>query len=341
MKTIAFFNNKGGVGKTSLVHHLAWMLSDTGKTVVVADFDPQANLTGMFCKDEELENLWRDGKTGKTVYTAIEPLTRGVGDIDPKIAMQIKLEIDDSRIFLLPGDLRLSLFEDELSQQWPKCLDTSFERSFRVETAFARLIDHAAKKHNADYALVDVGPNLGAINRAALIACDYFVAPLAPDLFSLQGIVNLGPTIRQWREEWQERKNKFNAKPIADLALPAGGIRPLGYLIMRYSIRLDRPTAAYQKWIEQIPKKFRESVLEDESDWSGDPEKDEHRLATMKDYHSLMPLAQNARKPIFHLTPTDGAIAAHITAAKKCGDDFEKLAGKIVGAIERAERRIV
>ena len=338
MKTIAFFNNKGGVGKTSLVHHLAWMFSDTGKTVVVADFDPQANLTGMFCKDDVLENLWGDGKT---VYTAIEPLTRGVGDIDPKIAMQIKLEmleIDDSRIFLLPGDLRLSLFEDELSQQWPKCMDANFERSFRVETAFARLIDHAAKKHDADYALVDVGPNLGAINRAALIACDYFVAPLAPDLFSLQGIVNLGPTILQWREEWQKRKKEFNAKPIADLALPAGGIRPLGYLIMRYSIRLDRPTASYQKWIEQIPKKFRESVLGEESGWSGKPGDDEHLLATMKDYHSLMPLAQNARKPIFHLTPADGAIGGHINAVRRCGDDFKNLADKIVDAIERAER---
>ena len=334
MKTIAFFNNKGGVGKTSLVHHLAWMFSDTGKTVVVADFDPQANLTTMFWKDEVLENLWDDGKT---VYTAIQPLQRGVGDIDPKIETQIS----DSRIFLLPGDLRLSSFEDELSQQWPKCMDANFERSFRVETAFARLIDHAAKKHGADYALVDVGPNLGAINRAALIACDYFVAPLAPDLFSLQGIVNLGPTIRQWREDWQDRKNKFNAKPIADLALPAGGIRPLGYLIMRYSIRLDRPTASYQKWIEQIPKKFRESVLEDESNWSGDPEKDEHRLATMKDYRSLMPLAQDARKPIFHLKPADGAIGAHITAAQRCGNDFKNLADKIVDAIERAERGIV
>ena len=84
-----------------------------------------------------------------------------------------------------------------------------FERSFRVETAFARLIDHAAKKHGADYALVDVGPNLGAINRAALIACDYFVAPLAPDLFSLQGIVNLGPDHSAMARRWQDRKKQI------------------------------------------------------------------------------------------------------------------------------------
>jgi chromosome partitioning protein len=42
---LAFFNNKGGVGKTMLAYHVAWMLNDLGKSVVVLDLDPQANLT--------------------------------------------------------------------------------------------------------------------------------------------------------------------------------------------------------------------------------------------------------------------------------------------------------
>ena len=40
MTTIAFFNNKGGVGKTSLVYHVAWMLAEHGVRVVAADLDP-------------------------------------------------------------------------------------------------------------------------------------------------------------------------------------------------------------------------------------------------------------------------------------------------------------
>ena len=148
----------------------------------------------------------------------------------------------------------------------------------------------------------------------------------------------MAPTIRQWREDGRIEKNKFDAKPIADLALPSRRNTAARLLIMRYSIRLDRPTASYQKWIDLIPQKFRESVLEDESNWSGDPEKDEHRLATMKDYRSLMPLAQDARKPIFHLKPADGAIGAHITAAQNAATTSRNLADKIVDAIERAER---
>jgi len=60
MKTIAFFNNKGGVGKTFLVYHLAWMFADHGVKTIVVDLDPQANLTAMFLDAERLEALWPD-----------------------------------------------------------------------------------------------------------------------------------------------------------------------------------------------------------------------------------------------------------------------------------------
>ena len=66
-------------------------------------------------------------------------------------------------------------------------------------------MQQAGEKHGADVILIDLGPNLGAINRAALIASDFVVIPLGPDLFSLQGLRNLGPALRRWREGWTER----------------------------------------------------------------------------------------------------------------------------------------
>ena len=81
MKTIAFFNNKGGVGKTSLVYHLAWMYADLGLNVVAADLDPQANLTSMFLEDQRLEALWTDGGHKQTIYGAFQPLLEGTGDV--------------------------------------------------------------------------------------------------------------------------------------------------------------------------------------------------------------------------------------------------------------------
>src|SRR5205807_3363805 len=132
---------------------------------------------------------------------------------------------------------------DSLSEAWPKCLDSD-ERSFRVMSAFWRIIQKAAKQHNASLVLIDLGPNLGAINRAALIAADYVAVPLSPDLFSLQGLRNLGPTLRRWREEWKKR---IEQNPDPELALPSGRVQPVGYIVLQHSGRLDRPVKAYDR----------------------------------------------------------------------------------------------
>ena len=184
MKTIAFFNNKGGVGKTSLVYHLAWMFADHGCKVLIVDLDPQASLTAMFLDEERLETLWPDGEHPDTIYGALRPILRGVGDI-----AQPAIEMVDPNLGLLVGDLGLSRFEDKLSDAWPRCHNRD-ESAFRTMTAFHRLVQQSAT-WGAELALINVGPDLGAINRSALIASDHVCLPLAPDLFSLQGLKNL------------------------------------------------------------------------------------------------------------------------------------------------------
>lgn len=188
MRTVALFNNKGGVGKTSLTYHLGFMLGELGHRVLLADLDPQANLSSMYSTEDRLEEIWRLSPR-PTVYGAIERLKRGVGDVE-----QIAPEGIGNRVSLLPGDLLLSELEDDLSQQWPKCLDRD-ERAFRVTTALHRVVAFAAERTGAGIALLDVGPNFGAINRAALIAADNVVIPVAPDLFSMIGLENVGPRL--------------------------------------------------------------------------------------------------------------------------------------------------
>ena len=78
---IAFFNNKGGVGKTSLVYHVSSMLADQEYRVVAADLDPQGNLSAAFLSEERLEELWPEGASMSTIYGAIEPIKRGVGGV--------------------------------------------------------------------------------------------------------------------------------------------------------------------------------------------------------------------------------------------------------------------
>ncbi len=329
---IAFFNNKGGVGKTSLVYHLAWMYFDLGLKVIAADLDPQANLTAAFLDEDRLEEVWEgtNADSYNTVFRCVKPLLSGIGDIATP-----NLEIIEDGLSLLIGDLQLSGFEDELSSQWSDCLDRK-ERAFRVISAFWRALSQAASIDSADVVLVDLGPNLGAINRAALIASDYVVVPLSPDLFSLQGLKNLGPTVRRWREEWQERIPK---NPVSNLALPEGKMQPVGYVILQHGVRFDRPVKAFQRWIERIPHIYSSEVLQEPNEIaltpSTDPTStDPNRLALLKHYQSLMPMAQESRKPIFHLKPADGAIGAHIYAVKDVYKDFKDLAEKIASRTE-------
>ncbi len=318
MKSIALFNNKGGVGKTSLVYHLAWIYADLGLRVLAADLDPQANLSTMCLDEDRLETLWPNANPGLTVLGPILPLLEGEGGIgNPHIE-----NIQD--IGLLVGDLGLSSFEDELSGQWPRCL-AGEKRAFRVIGAFHDIISRATSSREADIVLIDVGPNLGAINRAALIAADYVVIPLAPDLFSIKGLQNLGPRLREWRQGWQERLTK---QPKG-LDLPDGRMKPAGYVVLQHPIRLDRPVKAYEKWMARIPQVYRLSVLDERNAEPVDVEDDRHCLATLKHYRSLMPLAQEARKPMFHLKPADGASGAHVAQVQGCYGDFRRLAVRI------------
>jgi chromosome partitioning protein len=273
---VTFFNSKGGVGTTSLVYHLAWMYAQLGARVVAVDLDPQANLTAAFLDEDDLEALWLATGAGDTVFGSIRPLLRGTGDISAAPLLAI-----DDRLALVPGDLSLSRFEDELSSQWSGCLDGK-ERAFLIISAFRRLITSGADQFDADVVLVDVGPNLGAINRAALVAADHVVVPLAPDLVSLQGLRTLGPTLRRWRTEWQARVPE---NPDPELELPPGGMRPAGYVMQQHGVRLGWAVKAYQRWMDRIPGVYRSDVLGLDGD--APPLKDDPNcLAQLKHYRS-------------------------------------------------------
>ena len=326
---LTFFNNKGGVGNTSLVYHTAWMLSEMDYSVLAVDLDPQANLTAAFLDEDVLERLWDGGSGSKdaTIYQCVRPLTRGGSGVQSPALQEV-----GPYLHLLPGDLALSGLEDLLSSEWPNCLSSGSDasyRAFRVVTSFWQVIQLAAKQCEAQIVLVDVGPSLGAINRSVLVATDFVVVPLAADLFSRQGLRNLGPTLRRWRGEWGKRKDQW-LEPEFDL--PAGAMKPVGYLIQQHGLQLTRPLRAYDRWAKQMPREYARSVLDHEPTPT-DPTltDDPNCIATIKHYRSLVSLGRDARKPIFLLAPADGAIGSHARAANQAYDDFKALSKKLLG----------
>jgi chromosome partitioning protein len=329
MKSIAFFNNKGGVGKTSLVYHLGWSFADEGRRVLLVDLDPQSNLTAMCVGEERLEALWPEDRPRRTVRGAVQPLVDALGDIE-----EAHLEPLSNRLSLVPGDIRLADFEQRLSDAWPRCMDRD-PAAFRVFSSIYRMIRAAAEAHEAELVLIDVGPNLGAINRASLLAAEYVTVPLAADLFSLQGLRNLGPTLEQWREGWAERLQK---NPSPQLLLPTGATTPIGYVVMQPALHAGQATRAHERWLRQIPSVYSRQILGREVPPDLGVSDDPACLGVLRHYRSLMPLAQAARKPIFKLTTADGAMGAHSQAAREVGREIRALGARLLEAIELTEK---
>jgi len=325
---LTFFNNKGGVGKTSLIYHLAWTFASLRKRVVAVDLDPQSNLTSAFLNEDKIDRIWNGETTGSTIYQCVKPLT-GVGDIVNPVLQNIT-----SDLYLVPGDVALSGYEDALSHEWSSSMgDNNLYRPMRVLSSFWQVMRMAVNKVQADIVLVDVGPNMGSINRSVLIATDYVVIPLGADLFSLQGLKNLGPTLRSWQSLWKKRLDNWNnadeAKEYSDFRLPRGGMKPIGYLCQQHGVRLNRPVMAYDKWVNRIPAVYREFVRQENFDHAMKQRDDPYCLASIKHYRSLIPMAQEHRKPIFNLTSADGAIGSHANAVQDAKKDFTELAQKI------------
>jgi len=90
-----------------------------------------------------------------SIYRAVELVTRGIGDIRNRAATEV-----GQNLFLLPGDLQLSTFEDRLGEVWVRAMGGD-EGGLRAQSAIYRVIRQTSEKCQADLVLVDLGPNLG------------------------------------------------------------------------------------------------------------------------------------------------------------------------------------
>lgn len=324
MKTIAFFNHKGGVGKTTLVFNTGLALARLGHTVVFVDADAQANLTSAALSVDEYEQLLN---AGQTIYGALLPVIESTGDIADIPLVKIR-----DRAFLLPGDIRLSAFEEILPQAWTEGL-AGHRRGFQVSSAMYRLIQHLGSVVDADFAFIDLGPNVGALNRAIMIASDGFVVPLSPDLFSLTALPSVGASTTRWILDWRAalasaKRAKTN---LEDLDLPPGEPSPLGYVSQQFATYRKAPAAAFMKWSKQIPNAYAEGiVLPMGSEGGVTVPATPHAIGEVKNLSSLIPMAQQANMAIFELTGTQ-ARGAQYTRAQDTYSLFADLANKIIG----------
>ena len=233
-------------------------------------------------------------------------------------------------LWLLPSHLQLSRFEQTLAEQWPRTMSTDDERPLDVTLALDVLSNRAAAAVDADIVMLDVGPSLGALNRSVLLACDAVALPLAPDLFGLKGLENVGPTLRDWRTHWERVRFLLRDAGSPYASLPAHAFRPIGYIVQQHLARIDRPVRGYRQWASEIPAVYHRSILDEPEpvpplEIDTDPE----CIASIKHWASLVPIAQRARKPICELKQADGISGGQIQAVIRCRKEFADLATEV------------
>lgn len=332
MKSIAFFNHKGGVGKTTMLFNIAIEMGRLGKRVLLVDFDAQANLTAIALPDILLEALYAPDAEEATVAHAFAPLVSGAGDMSPPSPTQVRPD----KVWLMPGDISLSQFEEILPSSWTEAL-AGQERGFRVTSAPYRMWTEMAESLDVDYVFVDLGPNVGPMNRAVLMGADYLVVPMASDLFSLRALPSVGQSLDTWIDQW----NTAKAHPIASslpFAIQPGRPKFLGYVSQQFNIYRGDPTQAFTNWISQTPALMERgllSALRKHGDGAGgtlaDPaESSGPELGTLKNYHSLVPHAQSLRQAIFEMQADEVILGNQLRRARESEDDFRLLADGII-----------
>jgi cellulose biosynthesis protein BcsQ len=324
--TIAFFNNKGGVGKTTLACNFAAYLAAAGRRVLVLDLDPQCNSTQLVLTDEQWSGIYEDVATSdaKTIMGPLTPIRSGDSTVDVTalpIVVGQRFGLD-----LLPGHPSLSIIEDTLGTSWAEFGGGAAGGARR--TAWLRaLCNHLNDQY--DVLVIDVSPSLGAINRTALIGADYFLTPMSADLFSLYALDNIAVWLHRWIHTYQ------NARRSALSELEATGYEELlpeelpvskgfvGYTVQQYVSRSSggevRHVKAYDQHRGEIPN--HAARLVELSRYSVS----ELELGTVPNMFAMIPLAQSVHAPIMSLTPTDGLRGAQVSQQQRYAEQLDSI----------------
>ena len=308
-KTIAMFNHKGGVSKTTTTFNLGWMLAEKGYRVVLVDADPQCNLTGLVLDYEQGGDLdaFYSAHPDQNIRSGLAPAFES----QPKkieAVECIKVKRRDG-LFVLPGHVNLSEYEVTLGIAQE--LSGSIQALKNLPGAFHYLISQVASSIEADLVLVDMNPSLGAINQNLLMTSDCFLVPTAPDYFSLMAIDSLTSILPKW-VEWARKAHATESLQGAAYPFPEPNLKFLGTIIQKFRPRKGKATEGFQSWIDDVNKRvvskffpairdygltFKDEIYET----AGIAASSSFCLAQIPDFNTLIATSQAHQTPVFAL----------------------------------------
>lgn len=334
MKTISVFNNKGGVGKTTLTFHLAHALAEQGYRTLMIDLDPQCNLTIYGMDQDALHDIWKaeddfvsDFKSAqqkltpndfealiaqtRSIHFLLKPVEDGNDDL-PSLPPPRKLA---NNLDLIPGRLTMHLYEDAVARRWSEVYQGD-PLAVRTATRPRELAIAYAQQFGYDFVIMDTSPSLGTLNRLIISTTDGFLIPCMPDMFSLYGIRNIGNALSVWKKQFDTIYHLLSDEKRA--LFPKNFVRLLGFTIYnakRYSgVSKWDLAQAHFNYAMQIPQAIADFIPEtvrnhlDQSAWS-------HpigEISIMHTHNTMPAMAQKYHSPMWkvpnaQLAPEDSS----------------------------------
>jgi len=298
-KKLLFANNKGGVGKTTLAYNCAVSFAKAGYKTMLVDLDPQCNLSRLALGDNNYEKTLFSASE-RDIYDVLKGIIQGGSDIDLSVK-SIPIERSDGNLTLLKGNVNLTLYENMLATAYGSAASGQQIGYFQT-SGIDRFLRERGLHDEIDIFVIDTSPSLSLLNRIIFLGSDYFVVPMMPDAFSVQGIENLGTVFEEWKKNWQISGKALAGNTENKFVLSGDGLF-VGYIVNSYNVYGKQPIHDHRHWMEEIPTKVKKYLSEKhcrnglvEKSWAAP-------LAIIQDYGTIPARCQEFGVAIFDLDP--------------------------------------
>ncbi|WP_420476524.1 ParA family protein [Noviherbaspirillum sp. ST9] len=336
MKILSVFNNKGGVGKTTLTYHLSHALSEMGFRVLMIDADPQCNLTIYSIPESSIHDIWeienpfidegidatRKGKTldemrallsdPRSLHFILKSTEEGTGELEilpPPYKITGSLDI-------VPGRLSLHMFEEKVSARWPDAYRGD-PLAIRTLTRIRALAEQYTKINNYDFVVVDTSPSLGALNKVIISTVDGFFVPALPDLFSLYGIRNIGRALSAWKAEFdvlyqlisEDKRRSFPQRFVSFLGYTIYNAKPYKNPNLKWNL-----AKAHLHYAEKLPSAIKDFIKPELRNHLDDETLDRPigDASIMYTHNTFPSLAQHYHQPMWKVPSLPALDADHV-----------------------------
>lgn len=345
MRSIAIFNNKGGVGKTLLSFHTACALAEMQHKTLLVDLDAQCNLTLFGFSPEELEDLWTieepfidDFKNSKetiseqdfkkiiqsprSIHFNLKPQEEGLSDIQISPPKNINPMLD-----IIPGRMTIHMYEERISNRWAEAY-LGDAQAIRTISKIRSIVSEISKQQCYEYVIIDTSPSLGILNKVIISTSDAIVIPCMPDMFSLYGIKNIGRALKSWHQQFATLKGLLS-DPKKEY-LPKSFVKFAGFTIYnatKYqttSNPWDLATAHYH-FAQKIPEMIINSInSEFYKGISGEVLSEPIGGKAIMHRHNTLPnMAQMYRKPIWDVPNAPNLLQEHVGTIRGNKSQYE------------------